>query len=100
VLNGITSLAVAGYLIAVGYQGNARELIALLSEEKEYMRWLAAFLVLYALSHAEATKEYAKPLMGAAFVGLLINASQNQTIWAGVTRLLDLFDPKGVSING
>jgi hypothetical protein len=91
--NGVASIAVGAYLLAVAVNGNSDKLFAALKEEGGYVQWFFAFLILLALAENENTKEVGRPLIAIAFAAMLITASKNQTLWSGVQSLIDLFNP-------
>lgn len=74
--NGIASVALGGYLAAVVYQGNTRELFTLVREELPFVEWMIAFLILYWFARTESTSDIGKPLITISFIALALIAFQ------------------------
>lgn len=98
-LNSFSAVALGVYILAATFNGNAEKLFALAKDDfgSGYLKWLVAFLIIRQLSEYEATKQFAEPLVAVATVAMAINASKNESIWAGVQDLINLFNPNGVT---
>jgi hypothetical protein len=90
-INSAAAIFLGAYLILVSVRGNASTLIATLPQDKGFIKWGAAMLVLYALANNDATKTWAKPLIGLTLATLLISSSSNPTVANGIKWITDFF---------
>ena len=70
----ITLILLGLYLLLVAKAGNAQQLIADAGQDKEFLVWLIAVAVLYAISRIPDATGIANVLIALALMALLINS--------------------------
>ena len=72
-LSGVTLLCIAGYIAGVAYHGNVKQLGGDLVQDKGYLKWILAIVVILALAHNPKTSDIGDPLLSAIMLALLYN---------------------------
>lgn len=65
------------YLVAVGYHGNAGKLFDDLKQEKQFVYWLIAIVILYALWQVDSLKPIIKPFIVLALISTALFQYEN-----------------------
>lgn len=75
--NALAAFVIAGYLVMVVYHGNALNLIDNLKQEKGFIKWGVALVILNLIKDAGIGGPIPGALIATAFVGMLINIGGN-----------------------
>lgn len=75
--NGIAGIALGAYLLAVAYQGNATNLLHAVEQERGYIKWGVAALLLYWAWENDKLRPFVAPLVIVAVIANLTKIGSN-----------------------
>lgn len=76
-LNGLALLFVGLYTGAVILHGNLNELLRLMAEDREFIKWAVALGIIMAIANTEALGGLAKAIAAVAIAGLAANITRD-----------------------
>ena len=86
-LNGLALLFVGLYTGSVVLKGNLNELLRLLSEDREFIKWAIALGIVMAIANSQALGGLAKAIGALAVAGLAFNITRDVDFKNVVTLL-------------
>lgn len=77
--NALAAFIIAGYLVMVIWQGNALNLVNDLKQEKEFIKWGVALVILGLIKDSGIGGPIPGALIAVSFVGMLLNVGNNSS---------------------
>ena len=79
-MTSIVTILYGLYFVLVGAHGNAEEFLALIVQEKQFVYWLVAMLIIAGLWESPVATNLAKPLAALIVLGFLLSNKNYETI--------------------